>query len=106
MLVYYSLGNYVNWTAGTGAGTSNRMIGGMARVNIGRNDEGEAVILDHDVEALVCHLTREKGGITVYRLRDYSEELAGSNEIRAQDEGFSRQYCIDLCNEVWGDEWE
>ena len=28
-LVYYSLGNFVNWTSGTGEGVANRMVGGM-----------------------------------------------------------------------------
>ena len=105
MLVYYSLGNYVNWTAGHGPGTSNRMVGGLALVNIGRDDLGNVVIRDYGVEALVCHLTKEKGGITVYRLTDYDEELARSNEIVNQDPDFSKQYCIDLCDNVWGKKW-
>lgn len=29
MLVYYSLGNFVNWTSGTGEGVANRMVGGI-----------------------------------------------------------------------------
>ena len=106
MLVYYSLGNYVNWTAGNGPGTSNRMVGGLALVNIGRDDTGEVVVKDYGVEAIVCHLTKEKQGITVYRLADYDERLARSNEIVNQDPDFSRQYCVDLCNEVWGNKWE
>lgn len=106
MLVYYSLGNYVNWTAGNGPGTSNRMVGGLALVNIGRDDTGEVVVKDYGVEAIVCHLTKEKQGITVYRLADYDERLARSNEIVNQDPDFSRQYCVDLCNKVWGNKWE
>lgn len=31
-LVYYSLGNYVNWTSSSGDGIANRMVGGMAEV--------------------------------------------------------------------------
>ena len=34
MLVYYSLGNFVNWTSGTGEGVANRMVGGMAEVTL------------------------------------------------------------------------
>lgn len=34
MLTYYSLGNFVNWTSGTGKGTANRMVGGMAEVTL------------------------------------------------------------------------
>ena len=106
MLVYYSIGNYVNWTSGTGPGTSNRMVGGLALVNIGRDESGEAVITDYGVEGIVCHLTKEKGGITVYRISDYDDELARSNGILSQDPDFSKQYCIDLCNKVWGNKWK
>ena len=106
MLVYYSLGNYVNWTSGEGPGTSNRMIGGMAKVDIGYDEQGKPAIVDYGVEALVCHVIKEKGKISVYRLKDYSEELAGENAIRFQDSDFSRNYCVDLCNEVWGGLWD
>ena len=34
MLVYYSLGNFVNWTSSSGKGIANRMVGGMAEVTI------------------------------------------------------------------------
>lgn len=106
MLVYYSIGNYVNWTSGSGPGTANRMIGGLVSVNIGRDASGEVAIKDYHVEAIVCHLSKEKGGITVYRLTDYDEKLARSNEIVNQDPDFSKQYCIDLCDKVWGDKWK
>ena len=31
--------------------------------------------------------------------------LAESNKILKKDSSFSKDYCIDLCNEVWGDGW-
>ncbi|MCR5507765.1 MAG: CapA family protein [Lachnospiraceae bacterium] len=105
MLVYYSIGNFVNWTAGEGPGTSDRVVGGMAVVNIGKNDRGGIEIKDHGVIALVCHLARERDKMTVYRLCDYSDELARSNEILSRDPSFSMRYCTDLCDEIWGDLW-
>ena len=39
-LVYYSLGNFVNWTSGTVDGVANRMVGGMARVTLTREEDG------------------------------------------------------------------
>ena len=106
MLIYYSLGNFVNWTAGKGQNTGYRMVGGMARVRVSHDDAGDVSITDHDVEALVTHLSKNIDELTVYRLNDYPDRLAGSNEIIKNDSSFSKGYCIDLCNEVWGDEWK
>ena len=106
MLVYYSLGNFVNWTSGTGKDVANRMVGGMAEVTIAKNESGEAEIKEYGVRPLVSHVTSGPGGVTTYFLEDYSEELGVQNEIIAQDKNFSREYCIDLCNSVWGDTWK
>lgn len=104
-LVYYSLGNFVNWTSGTGAGVANRMVGAMAEVTISRNAAGEVVITDYGVEPLVCHVESRFGGVTVYSLAEYTEELAGQNEIVKQDAGFSLQYCKEVVRKVFGELW-
>ena len=106
MLVYYSIGNFVNWTSGKGTGISNRMVGGMAKVDLGFDNNGNVKINDYGVEALVCHLSKEKHGVSVYLLRDYDDSMAVANEIGTQTGDFSRQYCVDLCNRIWGDIWE
>lgn len=100
MLVYYSLGNFVNWTSGTGAGTANRMLGGMAEVTIGLDENGEVGIKEYAAEPLVCHVEEGRDGVTVYFLEEYTEELAEENEIRKQDEAFSLEYCRNLWEEV------
>lgn len=101
-LVYYSLGNFVNWTSGTGAGVSNRMVGGMAQVTVGLDENGDAVITEYGVLPVVCHLEQGFGGVTVYPLSEYTEELAARNEIRRQDESFSLEYCRKLVEDVFG----
>ncbi len=101
-LVYYSLGNFVNWTSGTGAGVANRMVGGMAKVTIGLDETGEAVIREYAVEPLVCHVEQGFGGVTVYPLKAYTQELAARNEIASQDGSFSLEYCKDLVEKVLG----
>lgn len=103
MLVYYSLGNFLNWTSGTGEGVANRMVGGMAKITLGRAPDGEVIITDYGVEPLVCHLENGFGGVTVYPLQEYTEELAEQNQIRLQDANFSLEYCKELCEEVWGE---
>lgn len=105
MLVYYSIGNFVNWTSGTGAGTANRMVGGMAEVTIELDEEGTPYIAEYGVEAVVCHVENKTNGVTVYSLAEYTQELAQQNAIRSQDANFSLDYCITLCDEVWGELW-
>lgn len=106
MLVYYSLGNFVNWTSSSGDGISNRMVGGMADVTLERNDDGNVVLSDYGITALVCHLTDGQDGVSVKLLSDYTEELASQNRIRSQDPAFSLEYCAGLCDEIWGDLWK
>lgn len=101
-LVYFSLGNFVNWTSGTGAGVANRMVGGMAQVTVGLDENGEAVITEYGVLPVVCHLEKGFGGVTVYPLSEYTEELAARNEILKQDESFSLGYCQELAERVFG----
>ena len=101
MLVYYSLGNFVNWTSGKGKGVANRMVGGMADVTLGRNAKGEVAIKSYGVTPVVTHLQKGHEGVIVYPLTEYTDELGKTNEIVKQDPGFSAQYCRELANKVW-----
>lgn len=118
MLVYYSLGNYVNWTSGTGDGVSDRMLGAIADVNLDISGNavgaevttGGSVISDEDVyiknygvDLIVSHVTSGTNGVTVYKLDDYTQELAGQNEIVSQDSDFSLEYLNALSQQVFGD---
>ncbi|WP_026511833.1 CapA family protein [Butyrivibrio sp. LC3010] len=105
MLIYYSLGNFVNWTSGKGSGVANRMLGGMAKVTIEKK-EGEAIIKDYGIRALVCHVESGHERVTVYPLNEYTDELASRNEIVHQDPDFSKEYLKKLCQDVWYNNWE
>ena len=100
MLVYYSLGNFVNWTSGTGNGVANRMVGGMSQVTLIKEDD-QVKIESYDVEPVVCHLEEGTNGVTVYKLEEYTSELAARNQIAKQDPAFSKEYCEQLCAKVW-----
>ena len=100
MLVYYSLGNFVNWTSESGAGIANRMVGGMAEISIVM-DGDNAKISEYGVQPVVCHLEEGINGVTVYSLDEYTEELAGRNQIIHQDPAFNLAYCKELCNQIW-----
>ena len=105
MLIYYSIGNFCNWTSSSKAGVANRMVGGMAQITISVDEMGEAFIMEYGVEPVVCHLAKGTNGVTVYFLDDYTSELAAENEIIHQASDFSYEYCIELCDKVWGDLW-
>lgn len=105
MLVYYSIGNFVNWTSESGKGKANRMVGGMAEVTVGLDENGEVVIQDYGVTALVTHLSYGVNGVYTMKLSDYTQELSLESEMIHQDAAFSKEYCVNLCNEVWGDLW-
>ena len=98
-LVYYSLGNYINATSGTGEGTSNRMLGAMANVTLGIEND-ELVVVEYGALPLVAHVGEGFQGCTTYFLKDYTEELALQNEIVKQDSAFSKEYCENLWNMV------
>ena len=105
MLVYYSIGNFCNWTSSSGAGIANRMVGGMAQVTISKDEDGLVYIKEYGVEPVVCHLTEGVNGVSVYFLDDYTAEMGSQNRIINQDANFSYDYCVELCDKVWGDLW-
>jgi len=104
MLVYYSLGNYMNGTDSTGHGVTNRMVGGIADVTIGRNEEtGEVEVIEYGAIPIVCHVA-EGTDFTVYYMEDYTEEMAKENLILLQDEEFSVELCESIFDQVWGEQ--
>lgn len=99
--VYYSLGNFINWTSGSGKGVANRMLGAMAVVRLSKED-GNVTIKDHRVKPLVSHVRSEINGATVYFLDEYTQAKSFLNEIISRDADFSCCYCEDLCDRVFG----
>ena len=103
MLVYYSLGNFINSTADSGIGTADRMVGAMANVTLTNDESGNVYIKDYGVTPLVTQMLFGKGEITTYKLSDYTQELADKNGILARDSRFSLKWCKELCKQVFGD---
>lgn len=103
MLVYYSLGNFVNWTSGTGDGVANRMVGGMAQIEVAREND-DVVIKEYGVKPLITHVSEGYGGVRTYALEDYTASLEQENLIKKQDSNFSLSYAETLCEKVWGEQ--
>lgn len=87
MLVYYSLGNYINATSRRGAGVQKQFYGGMARVNLKRNVKGKVVIDKAKFVPLITHKAGNK--YTTYKVSDYTKALAKKNGIKGIDGTFS-----------------
>ena len=99
--VYYSLGNFINWTSGEGAGVANRMVGAMATVTLTKDKDGAVAVKDYSVKPLVAHVRSETDGATVYFLENYTQARSFLNEIRKRDRNFSYTYCEELVEEVF-----
>lgn len=110
--VYYSIGNFVNFTGESGKGVGNRMVGGMAKVtlsivdntssNYGRNDSENVRVKKCSVIPLVCHVESKVNGVTTYYMKDYGPKLASRNEVGKRDSDFSYEYCNELVDRIWG----
>ena len=105
MLVYYSLGNFVNSTMSDGR-VGDRYVGGIAKVKLKRGADNKVRIVKYGVKATVMHNGGTKYGSRVYPLSKYTEELAKKNVMKAQDYMFSLDFCKKVCNEVWGKLWD
>ncbi len=97
--VYYSIGNFVNATSGRGSGVKNRMVGGIAKIRIGRDASGRVAVKEAKVRPVICHLTDDT--VTAYFMEDYNEMLAAQNKIKEQDPEFTYAACLQLVNTVW-----
>lgn len=80
MLVYYSLGNFVSSQKDPDC-----LLGGMADISVYRDPKtGELSISDYGMIPLVTHYNYENEDYTVYKLEDYTNELAKVHSIHEE----------------------
>ena len=91
-LVYYSLGNFVSNQRKVPT-----LLGGMADIELIRNEDGNVEISKYDLIPLVTHYIN--GFYTTYRLDEYTDELAKEHKISETNE-FSTKILWDLFNEI------
>jgi poly-gamma-glutamate synthesis protein (capsule biosynthesis protein) len=100
MLVYYSLGNFMSYQK-----EAPRMLGGMAEVTITKDNDG-TYISDAKIVPVITHYENGPSNYNyaIYRLSDYSEELAalhGVSEI-SKDGPITYQGMLDLAGQILG----
>lgn len=99
MLVYYSMGNFISTQDAIP-----RLIGGMAKITVEKriNAEGsEIVISDYTLEPLVTHWNHTSMTYAVYKLSDYTDDLASQHGINSlTTETFNVESLNNLFNEI------
>lgn len=98
MLVYYSLGNFISHQI-----QLDQLCGGMAQIVVEKNGE-EISITSAKLVPLVCHYKRgenDKFVFNVYKLGDYTDELAASHS----QEGGTVEYYTNLVKDVVDEEF-
>lgn len=103
MLVYYSLGNYVNATSSELPDSGIRMLGAMATITLARNEDGEVSIKEYGAEPIVTYVSADKEEIAVYPMEMFTEEMAESSHTIKIDTDFSPGYCEEIWEQVFGD---
>ncbi len=94
-LVYYSLGNFNSNQA-----RAETMLGIFATIRL-KKSQGHVVIDQYGAIPIVTHYG--SGDVSTYRLQDYTEEKAATNNIKAHDSKFSISYMYQLYEDVLGD---
>lgn len=103
MLVYYSLGNYVNATSSDLPDSGIRMLGAMAMVTLAKNDAGEVYIKEYGAEPIVTYVSQDKEEIAVYPMEMFTDEMAESSHTVKIDTDFSPAYLQEIWEQVFGD---
>ena len=100
MLVYYSLGNFISYQR-----EAPRMLGGIAKVTITKDETG-TYISDASITPIVTQYENGPAdyNYAIYKLSDYSQELADRHSVNAlaQQGPFTYQETLDLAEQVLG----
>lgn len=103
MLVYYSLGNYVNATASEEKNIGRRMLGAMATITLSRDENGEVYIREYGAEPLVTYVSADKTEVSVYPMEQFTEEMAASSFTVKRDSHFTKEEMEAVWKQVFGD---
>lgn len=79
MLVYYSMGNFISTQDEVP-----RLLGGMAKINIEKRTENgvsTVSVTDYTLEPVISHWNHNTGVYAVYKLSDYTDELAAGHAL-------------------------
>lgn len=94
---FWSLGNFVS-----GQVKNETLVGGLARVTLRKEADGTCSVVSATLEPVVTHKGRGSD-MTVYRLRDYTDELAATNAFASvSNASLTPAWAQDFCADVLG----
>jgi len=100
MYIFYSLGNFINYTKSVARGVFNRFLGGMAHIIIGK-ENNKVIIKEVKFIPLITHIYPENKKITTFKVKDYNLNMADSNYVRVEkDRTFSYENMIETFKNV------
>ncbi len=102
MLVYWSLGNFVNSTAEQGQGIGDRMLGALADVTVTRGDDGKVSITEAFALPLITHIEFKQFGITTYKFSDYTQQMLSRSEAVKKDPTLTMEYAQQHYKDMFG----
>lgn len=102
MLVYYSLGNYVNSTASEENDIGKRMLGAIAEVTVKKTENGDVLIDNYMAHPIVSYVSANKKNISVFPLNMFNDNLAKGSFTVKLDTNFSKSYLEEIWNSVIG----
>lgn len=101
-LVMYSLGNFLS-----AQDENYRMLGGMAKFEINYNrTKSEFEFVNVAFLPTITHITDNFYNYSTYVLKDYTNELASNHTLAKKGQNVTREYFIELVNEVMNDNIE
>lgn len=92
-LVVYSLGNLINTMY-----YAQNMVGGLISFDLVKSPDGKTSIENPQFIPTVCHYSMDRDGLQIFRLEDYTEELAaqhGTNVHNAFSYAIAEKYITD-----------
>ncbi len=103
MLIYYSLGNFISTQK-----EPNCLLGGMADITLTKDPTtGEFSISDAAMIPLVTHYDYDTDEYAVYKLEDYSEELAAKHSIHEEtDDEFTLEWLNERYDTILGEYYD
>ena len=100
MYIFYSIGNFINYTSSKKQNVFWRFLGGMAHIIVGRVNN-KVVIKDVKFIPLITHIYEEDNKATTFKVKDYNENMANKNFIRVKnDESFSYENMMNIFKKV------
>ncbi len=102
MLVYWSLGNFINCTESEGKGIGDRMLGALADVTVERGSDGKVKITSAYAVPLITHIELKQFGITTYKFSDYTEKMLSESEAVKKDSTLTYAYAKKQYEDMFG----